>query len=243
MSIVMKRLSLLVCVPVLAAAVWFPQKSVPSWEISGIVVDERGAPLAGAEFARYFLLTGGKFTAYEGLKADAQGRFAGKITPYKLPMTYIALDKDGKLGACIVVTEQSVKSAVRVVLKPLAELSYRTEIEGGYAPVSMNTSIGCPDTNTVVVLSYDSPPLKVPEGTYELQFFSIELQKFRKPFSVSAGQKVDVGVCSPQLTPISRNIGNPAMPVEFAEARGVPPDFKLADLKGKWVLLEFWGFW
>ena len=54
---------------------------------------------------------------------------------------------------------------------------------------------------------------------------------------------MDVGTNPLELTPISKNIGRPAMPLEFAEARGVPASFKLKDLKGKWVLMEFWGFW
>jgi hypothetical protein len=27
------------------------------------------------------------------------------------------------------------------------------------------------------------------------------------------------------------------------DARGVKRDVQLSDFKGKWVLIEFWGFW
>ena len=180
--------SLLALLSILGPASCAPAEAqTPSWDVSGTVVDEAGVPLPAAEIARYFLFSNGTFTAYEGIKADTQGKFAGKIQPYKLPMTYIALDRDRNLGACFVFTEQSVKAPVRVILKPLAEVNFQTTIEDGYVPTSMNTSIGCPDTNTVVLLSYDNGPYYIPEGAYELRFFSIELKTYRKRFSIKSG--------------------------------------------------------
>ena len=32
-------------------------------------------------------------------------------------------------------------------------------------------------------------------------------------------------------------------PLNITDARGVPKTMKLSDYKGKWVLLEFWGYW
>src|SRR5262249_30271968 len=31
--------------------------------------------------------------------------------------------------------------------------------------------------------------------------------------------------------------------IELTDARGVGKDFKLQNLKGKWVLIDFWGWW
>jgi thiol-disulfide isomerase/thioredoxin len=225
------------------AALASSQGKAPSWLVSGVIVDEKGAPMPEAEIMRYFMFMNGKYvTGVEGLKADSQGRFAGKITPYKLPMTYIALNKERTLGASVVLTEESVKSPVRVVLKPFGEVNFRAKIEGGYVPVNMNTSIAC-DTGTTILLSYDKGPYKVPEGSYQLKFGSLELRTCLVPFTVKSGQSVDVGDCPIELTPATRAIGKPALPLDFVAARGVPQDFKLSDLKGKWVLLEFWGYW
>ena len=37
--------------------------------------------------------------------------------------------------------------------------------------------------------------------------------------------------------------GKPAPDLILEEARGLDADFKMSELKGKWVLLEFWGHW
>lgn len=215
----------------------------PSWAVSGTIVDESGKPLPEAELTRYFLYTHGKFFAYEPLKTDAVGAFKGTITPYKLPMVYLAMDKERKLGARVTLTEESIRRPVRIVLKPLAEVSFKEKIENGYEPASMVTSIGCMDPATVVLMSYDPGPYPIPEGAYDLRFGSQELMANHTPFTVKSSGKLDLGACAVGLTPIARNVGKTAMPLDFAEARGVPPNFKLRDLKGKWVLMEFWGFW
>lgn len=216
-----------------------------AWDVSGVVVDEKGAPLAGAQISRYFLFDGMKLHPYtvEALTTNKRGEFSGRITPYQLPMTYIAIDKDQKLGACINITQESVKSQMKVTLSPLGKVDYKVEIEDGYQPTNLSRSIGVPDTGTVVLLSAQDGPIPVPAGKYTLSFFSIELKQKSVHFEVEPGGTAQAGQVLIELTPISRNIGKPAMPIEFAEARGVPADFKLEDLKGKWVLMEFWGYW
>lgn len=211
------------------------------WKISGVIVDGKGSPLPNAEMARYFLLQGGKYFPVEGLKADGQGHFEGPIKPYKLPMTYMVLSQNRDLGTCAVFTEESVKAPLRIVLKPLAEVSFKPAFESGYEPVNMATSLTCPGTN--LILSYEPGPYRIPEGSYELGFVSQEFDRNKRPFTVRAGEKIDLGSVPVPLSPISRNIGKPAMPLVVAEVRGLPSGFKLSDLKGKWVLMEFWGYW
>ena len=213
------------------------------WNVSGTFVDAAGLPLPGAELTRYFLSTHGQMSAFEPLKADAGGHFAGKITPYKLPMVYLAMDKERNLGARVTLTEESVAKPLRVVLEPLAELSYRIQIENGYEPASLAASMGVSDPATVVLLSYDTGPYKLPAGEYELKFGGNEIAAWRRPVKIRAGEKLDLGLFQLSLTPIAANVGRPAMPIDFAEARGVPADFNVSDLKGKWVLIEFWGYW
>lgn len=230
-----------VAAALLMAAGALPQ--VKSYDVSGVIVNLSGKPSPKAEIARYFLLSDGKYTPYEPITADASGKFSGKIQPYQLPMTYIVLDAERNLGACVDFTEESVKKPMRIVLTPLAEVRYGVEIENGFKPSGMNMSIACPDTGTLVLLTYDRGAIRIPAGKYSLNFFSMELKMHQKPFAVRSGETVDLGTQRLELTPISKNIGKPALPIDFAEARGVNPEFKLSDLKGKWVLIEFWGYW
>lgn len=215
-----------------------------SWQVSGVIVDEKDAPMPNAELARYFMYMNGKYvTGVDVLKCDAEGRFAGTITPYKLPLMYIALDKDRKIGASVILTEEMVNQPLKIVLKPFGKVSFHPKIENGYVPTTINFSIAAPDNSTTILLSYDQGPYDVPEGAYQIRSYSVELQKAYKPFTVKSGESVDLGDIPIEMTPPTRNIGKPALPLDFVASRGVPPSFKLSDVKGKWVLLEFWGYW
>ena len=52
-----------------------------------------------------------------------------------------------------------------------------------------------------------------------------------------------MGTLDLKASPIAKLKGKPAPGWEITAARGVKPQVKLADYKGKWVYLEFWGFW
>lgn len=41
----------------------------------------------------------------------------------------------------------------------------------------------------------------------------------------------------------AQQVGKPAPEISVSAARGIESDLKLSDLKGKWVVLEFWGHW
>ncbi len=43
--------------------------------------------------------------------------------------------------------------------------------------------------------------------------------------------------------PLADRFGQNAPPLDFNDVRGVPEDFRLTDLKGKWVVVYFWGPW
>jgi hypothetical protein len=42
---------------------------------------------------------------------------------------------------------------------------------------------------------------------------------------------------------LAQKVGDPAPELNITAARGIGKDTKLADLKGKWVVIEFWGHW
>ena len=44
-------------------------------------------------------------------------------------------------------------------------------------------------------------------------------------------------------TEIAKHVGKEPPPLRVTDARGLNTGVRLADLKGKWVLIEFWGFW
>ena len=83
-----------------------------------------------------------------------------------------------------------------------------------------------------------------PPGDYELRLYGQDLHKIDLKVSVKAGQReVDLGAIDLPATRLAFMIGKPATELPDIECwkncRGV----KLADLKGKCVILDFWGYW
>ncbi len=213
------------------------------FQFTGSIAEASGAAQPEAEIARWFLQRGGTLLPQGAMKADAQGRFSWKVQADQLPLTYIVLDKSHALGALVKVTAEALAAPTTITLKPLAEVRFTPRIENDFGPVVLTTSFGWPDATAFVVQSYEGGPYRVPEGEYELNIRGDHLEVLRRPIRVKAGETLAMDDVLVKLGPAARNFGKPAMPVEFAEARGLPPDFTLDDLKGKWVLLEFWGFW
>ena len=54
---------------------------------------------------------------------------------------------------------------------------------------------------------------------------------------------LDLGTLDLTPTAITRSIGKRLPPWTVTDARGVAKTVTLDDFRGKWVLLEFWGFW
>jgi hypothetical protein len=52
----------------------------------------------------------------------------------------------------------------------------------------------------------------------------------------------DMGTVDRRAT-VFKHKGRELPPWTISDARGVPKTVKYSDFKGKWVLLEFWGFW
>lgn len=59
-------------------------------------------------------------------------------------------------------------------------------------------------------------------------------------YFVAAGV-LAVGLALPRVA--AQDVGKAAPAWRVTEARGAKNTIKLSDFKGKWVAIEFWGFW
>jgi hypothetical protein len=85
----------------------------------------------------------------------------------------------------------------------------------------------------------------LPPGKYKFALGSKELQGGgSQTFDLSGGSSTfDLKPVRLERTTIARNYGKPAMPLMVTDARGVAKERTLESLRGKWVILEFLGFW
>jgi hypothetical protein len=87
--------------------------------------------------------------------------------------------------------------------------------------------------------------LKLPAGKYEFDGYGsfTDFEGVRKEVTLEAGKNLEMGAVDLKLTPIAKHYGKAPPQWHVTAARGVKPDVKFADFKGKWVVIEFWGFW
>jgi hypothetical protein len=86
--------------------------------------------------------------------------------------------------------------------------------------------------------------LRLPPGDYRFTLRATDCVAASKTATVAADAKeVDLGATDLAPTVLARLYGKAPPEWTVSDARGVDKTLKLADLKGKWVLIEFWGYW
>jgi hypothetical protein len=86
--------------------------------------------------------------------------------------------------------------------------------------------------------------LQLPPGDYQLSYRAPDCIAAKGSASVTAGAtELDLGTTDLEPTMLSQLSGKAPPEWSVSDARGVSRSVKLADYRGKWVLLEFWGFW
>jgi hypothetical protein len=213
------------------------------------VVDLRGRPVPGAELATFW--GGGhgndaaRLEAPKALKTGKTGAFSGKLELYRLPATLMAFDKDRKLGARLTLTKENIGKPQTLVLRPLGKV--RIALMGDDGPIGNGGAVIMDEIgkSQVGYASASGPlALALPAGEYTLHLMSgIDVKGTSRKVTLTPGATANLGTATLERTAYAKAYGKPALPLTIGEARGVPANFKLEDLKGKWVLLEFWGFW
>ena len=87
--------------------------------------------------------------------------------------------------------------------------------------------------------------LKLPAGSYEFYGYGsfTDYEGVRKPVTLEAGKDLDIGAVKLKLTPIAQTLRQRATRVACHGTHGLKKDVTIADFKGKWLVIDFWGFW
>jgi thiol-disulfide isomerase/thioredoxin len=84
----------------------------------------------------------------------------------------------------------------------------------------------------------------VPPGDYELESYGANLHVVKTRVQVNPGQReLDLGSIEIPATRLALLVGKPAPELIGIECWKNSPGVTLADLKGKCVILDFWGYW
>lgn len=228
-------------------AIWLPQAEVK--EIHGRVVDGDGKPVAGATIAAFWTIKDGAWTPGGPVLAttDDQGAFAKKVLWSGQSTAYFAISQDGTRGGIVVLDDASVGNAQAIRLAPLAAVEVTFDFDRCGAVVPLLFSLMARPARTFVGQVQTTAAkqlLRLPPGDYAVRTFARDAETLDASFTVPA-DTASVAVGPLAITPsvIARHYGKEPPALDVTDARGVGVDFRLADLKGKWVLIDFWGHW
>ncbi len=221
--------------------------------IKGRVVDQSGKPRADVTVANHWNRSGeGADAPYQPVKTGADGTFAIELTFYYGQSNVLAaysLDKAAKQGGLVIVEPKSAREPVTLTIGPLVR------VHGSYHCKELDKPVGW--TNTMVF----AMPTKVrfnqyqsddstfefwlPPGQYLFQGYgSSEVDKDKRELTLSADKpEIDLGAIDLPASKIAKLKGKPAPTLLPTDAHGVSKSVQIADYRGKWVALEFWGYW
>lgn len=225
--------------------------SIPDAEtatVEGRVVDKDGKPVAGIQVASHWDIRSSHMQPDGGVRTDPEGRFAVKSYSRGWPVAVAAFDQARTSGGIAVAQDAAAGKALIIKLGPLVhvhgsffskELGKRpkqTNVQVRLTPVPLDV-LDC--HSDVGEFSFHLPP-----GDYNFWAFGTDVQSLLKQITVSADKPdFDMGTLDVPATIIASRVGKTPPSWTVTDARGVKKDVRLDDFKGKWVLIEFWGFW
>lgn len=195
-----------------------------------------------------------------------EGRFSLTVDGWPRKSVYV-VDKSHQYGGIALVEQNNSNTPVKVTLTPLVRVTAEVYCsEAGRTPdfsvvevlpVKGEANFG----NFIKCGSFRGEiSLLLPPGIYDLRVrgrspnASIPVPKGQNGIRIEIPRSqasLDLGVLNVALpkdkdgnpSDISKFYGKKPPELSITDARGLPKDVKLADFRGKWVLLEFWAMW
>jgi hypothetical protein len=186
--------------------------------------------------------------ADRGSATDESGKAVLQVDDWNEKRPVLVLSADRKLGGVVGVSKADDGKEVTATLGPTVRVKGNlTCSELNSKPKWANTMMTAGGFRAHVAQHItESAEFEfiLPAGKYGLRSYGTDVEDIKQTITLTAGRpEFDVGTLDLKASPIAKLKGKPAPGWEVTAARGVKPQVKLADYKGKWVYLEFWGFW
>jgi hypothetical protein len=220
------------------------------------VVDPAGQPIADADLATRWICDDTSFLFADktsgpkpfSVKAatDTEGLAEVVFEDYSNHLL-LGYSKDRKLAGFVIVERQDEGNTLEIKFSPTIEVSAQYKCsETDSVPTWTNMIVSIEEVRGYF-FEFRSTDGKVqfpfPVGKWKCRIYGSNIKDVNKEFEAKPDEPFDFGTIDFEPTAMAKLIGKPAPEIQILDARGVPKDFQLADYKGKWVLIEFWGHW
>ena len=213
------------------------------------VVNASNQPVAKADVGLFWQVNGG-MTPMDGRRAitDENGKAVLRVDDWNEKRAVLILSADRALGGIVGVSNADDGRELIAVVGPTVRVKGKLECtELNSKPKWANTMV-TPDGFRAQVAQDMGESAKfefiLPTGKYAVRSYGSDVEDIKQTITLTTDQSEhDFGTLDMKASPIAKLKGKTAPGWSITAARGVKPNAKLSDYKGRWVYLEFWGFW
>ena len=223
-----------------------------TFKVTFRVVDAEGRPVTDAELSTSWIIDAKNELKLKGYAdstatSNAEGEAEIAFDDYGWQeIVLLGFSADRRLAGFTVIDRQKEGNTVVIKFTPVATVTATLISSENDSKPWTNTSVRL-NNNSVSFFqfrSYDGQfRFPFPEGTWKFSTYGNGVKPKSGEFKTVSGEDYSFGKLDFELTALARLEGKPVPKLEITEARGIDKDFDWADYRGKWVLLEFWGFW
>jgi len=220
--------------------------------VSGLVVDENHLPVAGADVSFAWMGDIGEANDFM-TRTDADGHFylnmmSGESRMYdERPLPLLVKNRERTHGGLVTLNTTKLHRAPVIKLAPMV----RVHGQFSWAPLESRpefTAVFYGERSVGWPLQYVLPLEKfgtmMPPGNYRLQLYGTDINNAFQELTIPAGvPDMEIPTVALDPTRLALHYGKLPPELHVSAARGAPATMTLADYKGKWVLLDFWGYW
>jgi thiol-disulfide isomerase/thioredoxin len=220
-------------------------------KVKGRVVDSAGKPVAGVDVSRlWYAGRDSKYLPYEPKKTGADGSFEIELTFfYGRGYVLATFDPDFKQGGLALIEPANADKPLTITIGPLVHFHGKYECKELGKPVGWTNTLVFAKPGRINFIDFQSQQslfdFHLPPGEYEMQGYgSSDVAQIKRSFTLSADKPDhDMEAIDLAASQLAKLKGKDAPILSPTDARGVKKSVQISDYKGKWVALEFWGFW
>jgi hypothetical protein len=211
------------------------------------VVDAESKPVSNAAVT-LFWTAGSRTRSDKGAITDAQGRVVLEPDDRNQKRPVLILSADRKLGAVVGVSKADDGKELAATVGPTARVKGKLTCSELSGALRWANTMVTPDgyNNAFAQQMGESAAFDfiLPVGKYSLRSYGTDVEGTNQTVTLTAERtEYDLGTLDLQASALAKLKGKPAPSWNITAARGAQAQSKLSDYKGKWVYLEFWGFW